>query len=172
MVIIERKVKNQAQIFEAEPTICKLGEIGFTNLYILAKNYYHIKIPIYNTTGNIIKISEETIIEYLTTEVEDQSPNHISDFLQLYGYVDITLQAIYRRNKYYLLQSKQLEQINLGNLDLLQHIKMLLNKFTDIFASENKFSRTDIIQHQIKTRDVMPIKQRAYRILPASHKII
>ncbi|KAG9288492.1 hypothetical protein G9A89_015698 [Geosiphon pyriformis] len=45
-------------------------------------------------------------------------------------------------------------------------LKMLLNQFNDIFASENEFGRTDIIQHQIKTRDAMPIKQRTYRMPP------
>ncbi|KAG9287167.1 hypothetical protein G9A89_003015 [Geosiphon pyriformis] len=95
MLMIEKKVKDQAQIFEAEPTICESEEIGLTNLYIPAKNYYHIKISIYNMTGDIVKIPKETIIEYLTTKVEDQLPNHISDFSQLCKYVNITLQAIY-----------------------------------------------------------------------------
>ncbi|KAG9284754.1 hypothetical protein G9A89_001124 [Geosiphon pyriformis] len=58
--------------------------------------------------------------------------------------------------------------MNMGNLDPLQfmQLKMLLNKFNDIFISENEFGRTDIIQHQIKTGDAMPIKQQAYRIPP------
>ncbi|KAG9288702.1 hypothetical protein G9A89_004321 [Geosiphon pyriformis] len=34
-------------------------------------------------------------------------------------------------------------------------LKMLLNNFNDIFASENEFGRTGIIQHQIKTGDTM-----------------
>ncbi|KAG9297566.1 hypothetical protein G9A89_007641 [Geosiphon pyriformis] len=111
--------KNQAQIFEVEPTICESEEIGFINLYILAKNYHYIKIFIYNITGDIVEIPEKTIIRYLTIEVENQLPNHIPDFSQLCEYVDITSQAIYRRNKCYLLQSEQLKQINLGNLDPL-----------------------------------------------------
>ncbi|KAG9300179.1 hypothetical protein G9A89_000598, partial [Geosiphon pyriformis] len=41
-------------------------------------------------------------------------------------------------------------------------LKILLNNFTDIFASKNKFGRINIIQHQIKTKDIMPIKQKAY----------
>ncbi|KAG9287510.1 hypothetical protein G9A89_023882 [Geosiphon pyriformis] len=88
--------------------------------------------------------------------------------------VTIEKKTIYRQEKCYLLQPKQLEQMNLGNLDPLQYmqLKMLFNNFNDIFANENEFGRTDIIQHQIKTEDVMPIKQRAYRILPASHEII
>ncbi|KAG9306856.1 hypothetical protein G9A89_005757 [Geosiphon pyriformis] len=99
------------------------------------------KFHIYNTTGNIIEIPKGTIIGYLITEVEDQPPNHISDFLQLCGYVDITSQTIYGHSKCYLLQPEQLEQTNMGNLDPLQRIqlKMLLNNFNDIFASKNEF---------------------------------
>ncbi|KAG9289118.1 hypothetical protein G9A89_022427 [Geosiphon pyriformis] len=95
MVVIERKVKDQVQIFEAEATICKSEKIELVNLYILAKNYRHIKIPIYNNTGNIIKIPEGTIIGYLIIEIEDQLSNTIPDFLQLCGYLDITSQTIY-----------------------------------------------------------------------------
>ncbi|KAG9303797.1 hypothetical protein G9A89_018694 [Geosiphon pyriformis] len=80
MLHIKRKVKNQAQLFETEATICKSEEIGLTNLYISAKSPKNIKIPIYNTTESVIKIPKRTIIGYLTTEVEDQPPNHIPDF--------------------------------------------------------------------------------------------
>ncbi|KAG9297011.1 hypothetical protein G9A89_008597 [Geosiphon pyriformis] len=141
MLAIKKEVKNQAQLFEAEATICKSEEIGLTNLYISTNSPKNIKIFIYNTTENIIKIPKGTIIEYLTTKVEDQPPNHIPDFPQLCGYVDITLQTIYGRSKYYLLQPEQLEQINMGNLDPLQQmqLKILLNNFNDIFASKNKF---------------------------------
>ncbi|KAG9298588.1 hypothetical protein G9A89_002535, partial [Geosiphon pyriformis] len=86
MLIIKRKVKDQAQIFEVEPTICKSGEIGLTNFYIPAKNKNHIKIPIYNTIGDVIKIPKETTIRYLSTEVKEQSPNPILNFLQLCEY--------------------------------------------------------------------------------------
>ncbi|KAG9293001.1 hypothetical protein G9A89_016363 [Geosiphon pyriformis] len=96
MLVIKRKVRNQSQIFEAEPTICESRKIGITNFYILAKNYKHIKIPIYNTTGDTIEIPSRIIIKYLNTEVENQSPNTISDFPQLCKYVNITSQIIYR----------------------------------------------------------------------------
>ncbi|KAG9284809.1 hypothetical protein G9A89_003732 [Geosiphon pyriformis] len=119
MLTIERKVKGQAQMFEAETTICETREIGFTNLYISAKSLKHIKISIYNTTGDVIEIPKGTIIEYLSTEVEDQPPSTILNFPQLCRYVDITLQTIYGQEKCYLLQLKQLEQMNLENLDLL-----------------------------------------------------
>ncbi|KAG9288801.1 hypothetical protein G9A89_023098 [Geosiphon pyriformis] len=95
MLAIKKEVKDQAQLFEAEAIICKSGEIGLTNLYILANSSKNIKILIHNTTGNVIEIPKRTIIGYLTTKVEDQPPNHIPDFPQLCEYVDITSQTIY-----------------------------------------------------------------------------
>ncbi|KAG9291629.1 hypothetical protein G9A89_022048 [Geosiphon pyriformis] len=95
MLAIEKKEKDQAQIFEAEASLCKLGEVGLINLHIPAKDYSCIKIPIYNNTGNVINIPEKTTIRYLTTEIEDQPPNPIPEFPQLCGYVDITSQTIY-----------------------------------------------------------------------------
>ncbi|KAG9294413.1 hypothetical protein G9A89_001918 [Geosiphon pyriformis] len=154
--------------------IISTGEIELINLHIPAKSYSSIKIPIYNNTGNVINIPKGITIGYLTTEIEDQPPNSIPDFPQLCGYVDITSQTIYRRDECYLLQPEQLKQMNMENLDPLQcmQLKMLLNNFNNIFASENEFGRTNIIQHQIKTGNAMPIKQRAYRVPPASHEII
>ncbi|KAG9295449.1 hypothetical protein G9A89_013478 [Geosiphon pyriformis] len=95
MLALKRKVKNQAQLFKAEATICESGEIGLTNLYILVKSPKNIKIPIYNTMESVIKIPKGIIIGYLTIEVKDQPLNHIPDFLQLCGYVDIISQTIY-----------------------------------------------------------------------------
>ncbi|KAG9299398.1 hypothetical protein G9A89_014047 [Geosiphon pyriformis] len=119
MLAIKREVKNQAQLFEAKATICKSGEIGLTNLYISANSSKNIKISIYNTTRKIIEIPKGIIIGYLTTEVEDQPPNYIPNFLQLCRYVNITLHTIYKQSECYLLQLEQLEQINMGNLDPL-----------------------------------------------------
>ncbi|KAG9301081.1 hypothetical protein G9A89_012464 [Geosiphon pyriformis] len=174
ILAIKKKVKNQVQLFEAEAIICKSEKIGLTNLYILAKSSKNIKISIYNTIENVIEIPKGTIIGYLTAKVEDQPLDHIPDFPQLCGYVNITLQTIYGQSECYLLQPEQLEQINMENLDPLQQmqLKMLLGNFNDIFVNENEFGRTNIIQHQIKTGDTMPIKQRTYRVLPASHEII
>ncbi|KAG9286373.1 hypothetical protein G9A89_014539 [Geosiphon pyriformis] len=95
MLAIERKEKEQKQMFEMEATLCELREIGLINLHIPAKSYSSIKISIYNNTGNVISIPEGTTIRYLTTEVEDQPSNSIPDFPQLCGYVDITSQTIY-----------------------------------------------------------------------------
>ncbi|KAG9305548.1 hypothetical protein G9A89_003611 [Geosiphon pyriformis] len=147
MLAIKRREKEQEQIFKIETTLCKSEEIGLINLHIPAKSHNHIKILIYNNTRNIVEILEGTTLKYLTMEIEDQAPSSIPDFSQLCGYVDITSQTIYGQNKCYLLQPEQLEQINIKNLDPLQQmqLKMLLNNFNDIFASENKFGRTDII---------------------------
>ncbi|KAG9298075.1 hypothetical protein G9A89_018158 [Geosiphon pyriformis] len=90
ILAIKRKVKDQAQLFKTEATMCKSEEIRLINLYIPVKSTKNIKIPIYNIIGNVIKVLEETIIRYLTTEIEDQPPNHIPDFSQLCKYVDIT----------------------------------------------------------------------------------
>ncbi|KAG9283971.1 hypothetical protein G9A89_005478 [Geosiphon pyriformis] len=106
MIGIKREVKEQNQIFEAEPTLCKSGEIGLINLHIPVKSHNHIKIPIYNNTRNIVEIPAKTTIGYLSIEIEDQLPSTIPDFLQLCGYVDITSQMIYRRSECYLLQSE------------------------------------------------------------------
>ncbi|KAG9300765.1 hypothetical protein G9A89_023563 [Geosiphon pyriformis] len=70
ILAIEREVKNQAQIFEAEITMCKSEKIGLTNLYILAKNPKHIKILIYNTTEDVFEIPKRTTIGYLSTETK------------------------------------------------------------------------------------------------------
>ncbi|KAG9287861.1 hypothetical protein G9A89_017456 [Geosiphon pyriformis] len=72
-----------------EEKIVDKGEI------ILANSPKNIKIPIHNTTGNVIEIPKGTIIGYLTTKIEDQPPNHIPDFPQLCEYVNITSQTIY-----------------------------------------------------------------------------
>ncbi|KAG9295187.1 hypothetical protein G9A89_006168 [Geosiphon pyriformis] len=147
ILAIEKKEKKQEQIFETEANLCESREIGLINLHIPAKSYSCIKIPTYNNTGKVINILEKTTIGYLTTKIEDQLPNPIPDFSQLCGYVNITSQTIYGQDKCYLLQPKQLEQMNMRNLDPLQciQLKILFNNFNDIFASENKFSRTDII---------------------------
>ncbi|KAG9285288.1 hypothetical protein G9A89_001422, partial [Geosiphon pyriformis] len=122
IISTKRKVKDQNQIFETEAACCGSGEIGLINFHIPARNYSCIKIPIYNNTGKVIEIPEETIIRHLTTKIEDQPPNPIPDFPQLCGYVDITSQMIYKQNEYYLLQPEQLEQMNIEKLDPLQYL--------------------------------------------------
>ncbi|KAG9284880.1 hypothetical protein G9A89_003803 [Geosiphon pyriformis] len=99
MLAIEKKVKNQAQMFEAEAAICESEKVELTNFYIPAKSLKHIKIPIYNITEDIIEITKEITIKYLSTKVKEQPPNSIPVFPQLCKYVDIILQTIYGQKK-------------------------------------------------------------------------
>ncbi|KAG9301492.1 hypothetical protein G9A89_008344 [Geosiphon pyriformis] len=152
ILAIEKKEKEQEQIVEAEASLCELGEIRLINLHIPANNYSCIKIPIYNNTGNIIEIPKGTTIGYLTTAIENQPPNPIPGFPQLCGYVDITSQTIYGQDKCYLLQSKQLEQINMRNLDPLQRIqlKMLLIFSTTFLPAKTNLA--ELTSSNIKLR--------------------
>ncbi|KAG9299976.1 hypothetical protein G9A89_009704 [Geosiphon pyriformis] len=68
---IERREKEQEQIFEAEAILCESGKIGLINLHIPAKSHNHIKIPIYNNTGNVVEILEGTTLGYLIMEIKD-----------------------------------------------------------------------------------------------------
>ncbi|KAG9296953.1 hypothetical protein G9A89_003667 [Geosiphon pyriformis] len=127
MVRIKQEIKEQNQIFEAEPILCELREIGLINLYIPAKNYNHIKIPIYNNTRNVIVIPAGTTIRYLSTEIEYQPPSTIPDFPQLCGYVDITSQTIYEQSKYY----KKLNGVIRGDSYPIPQIQELFDAFAD-----------------------------------------
>ncbi|KAG9295822.1 hypothetical protein G9A89_009051 [Geosiphon pyriformis] len=142
MLTIKREVKDQAQLFEAEATICELGEIGLTNLYISAKSPKNIKIPIYNTTEKVIKIPKRTIIGYLT-----KLRFRFSTTLQICGH--------YITNH---LRIKQILSVPTRTIGTDEH-------------RESRLTSTDITK-DIKTGDEMPIKQKAYRVPPASHKII
>ncbi|KAG9304104.1 hypothetical protein G9A89_006014 [Geosiphon pyriformis] len=98
-IVDQKKIISMGQTISIPPydqyMIGIKWEIGFINLYIPAKEYSHIKIPIYNNTENIIVILAGTTIRYLSTEIEDQPPSTILDFPQLCGYVDIISQTIY-----------------------------------------------------------------------------
>ncbi|KAG9306813.1 hypothetical protein G9A89_005714 [Geosiphon pyriformis] len=87
---------DQIQIFETKATLCESRKIGLVNLYISAKNHRHIKIPIYNNMGDTIEIPERTTIGYLITEIENQLPNTILNFLQLCRYLRRMLSALTR----------------------------------------------------------------------------
>ncbi|KAG9300241.1 hypothetical protein G9A89_011314 [Geosiphon pyriformis] len=84
---------NMAEKKITEAILCESKKIRLVNLYIPAKNYDYIKIPIYNNTGDIIEIPEGTTIGYLTTEIKDQLPNTIPDFPQLCEYIRRILSA-------------------------------------------------------------------------------
>ncbi|KAG9298559.1 hypothetical protein G9A89_018918 [Geosiphon pyriformis] len=142
---VNRKIQDQALLFEASPEICSLANVA--NLYLLAKAHKHFKISIHNPTKDVIEISKGTLIGSISADSQNpEKPQSIPDFAQLFLFCDITL---------------QINKLNLENLSTLQQIqlKVLLNQYANVFASKNEFGRTDIVKHQIDTEDARPIKQ-------------
>ncbi|KAG9302276.1 hypothetical protein G9A89_008767 [Geosiphon pyriformis] len=154
------QIQDQALLFEASPEICSLADIA--NLYLLAKAHKHFKIPIHNLTEDVIKIPEGTLVSSISTDIQNpEKPQSIPDFAQLFLFCDIILQVWNLPKKSYLFTPEKINKLNLGNLSTLQQIqfKVLLNQYADVFVSENKFGRTNIVKHQIDTEDARLIKQ-------------
>ncbi|KAG9291143.1 hypothetical protein G9A89_013015 [Geosiphon pyriformis] len=113
-----------------------------TNLYLPAKAYKHFRILIYNPTKDIIEILKGTLIGFISPDIQN-------------------------------LEKPQLIS-DFVQLFLFCNItsQILLNQYADVFASKNEFGCTNIIKHQIDTRDARPIKQQTYRILPSGDNLI
>lgn len=67
--------------------------------------------------------------------------------------------------------SRSVPDVHLNHSELTteqrQQLETLLLTYRDIFsANDHDYGRTDIVRHSIKTTDVPPIKQRAYRTSP------
>ncbi|KAG9302624.1 hypothetical protein G9A89_007328 [Geosiphon pyriformis] len=92
-----------------------------------------------------------------------EKPQSISNFAQLFLFCDII----------YLFTPEEINKLNLGNLSILQQmqLKVLLNQYADVFASENEFGHT-IIKHQINTEAARLIKQQAYQVPPSGNNLI
>ncbi|KAG9295833.1 hypothetical protein G9A89_009062 [Geosiphon pyriformis] len=145
---------NQALLFEASPEICSLANVA--NLYLPAKAHKHFKISIHNPTEDVIEIPEGTLISSISTDSQNpEKPQSISDFTQLFLFCNITSQVWNLPKKSYLFTSEDINKLNLGNLSTLQQmqLKVFLNQYADVFASENEFRCTDIMKHQIDTGD-------------------
>ncbi|KAG9291452.1 hypothetical protein G9A89_021871 [Geosiphon pyriformis] len=83
---------NQALLFKASPEICSLANVA--NLYLLAKAHKHFKIPIHNSTEDVIEISEGTLIGSISADSQNpEKPQSIPDFAQLFLFCNITLQV-------------------------------------------------------------------------------
>ncbi|KAG9285766.1 hypothetical protein G9A89_013191 [Geosiphon pyriformis] len=153
-------IQDQVLLFRTSPKICFLANVA--NLYLPAKAYKHFKIPIYNPTEDVIEIPKRTLVSFISTDIQNpEKPQSISDFTQLFLFCDITSQVWNLPKESYLFTSEEINKLNLGNLSILQQIqlKVLLNQYADVFASENEFGHTDIVKHQIDTRDTQLIKQ-------------
>ncbi|KAG9288764.1 hypothetical protein G9A89_023061 [Geosiphon pyriformis] len=89
---VNKRIQNQALVFEADPEICLLADI--TNLYLSAKAYKHFKILIHNSTEDIIEISEETLIGSISSDIQNSEKLHpILDFIQLFLFCNIISQV-------------------------------------------------------------------------------
>ncbi|KAG9302634.1 hypothetical protein G9A89_007338 [Geosiphon pyriformis] len=88
---IKRTIKNINLIFELHPKTCQQFLIGLTNLFIPADKTQWIKIPITNTTEELIYIPENTIMGYLRTELENMStPQEFLNFPEIALYCELT----------------------------------------------------------------------------------
>ncbi|KAG9297984.1 hypothetical protein G9A89_018812 [Geosiphon pyriformis] len=148
------QIQDQALLFEARPEICSL--VNVANLYLSAKAHKHFKILIYNLTKNVIEIPERTLISFISTDIQNpEKPQSIPDFAQLFLFCDIILQVWNLPKESYLFTPEEINKLNLRNLSILQQmqLKVLLNQYANVFASENKFRCTNIVKHQIDTGD-------------------
>ncbi|KAG9307778.1 hypothetical protein G9A89_023343 [Geosiphon pyriformis] len=142
------------------PKICSLADVA--NLYLLAKAHKHFKIPIHNPTEDVIEIPKGTLISSISTDSQNpEKSQFIPDFAQLFLFCDITSQVWNLPKESYLFTPEEINKLNLGNLSTLQQmqLKVLLNQYANVFASENEFGCTDIMKHQIDTIDAQLIKQ-------------
>ncbi|KAG9299701.1 hypothetical protein G9A89_013061 [Geosiphon pyriformis] len=140
--------------------ICSLTDIA--NLYLSAKAHKHFKISIHNLTKDVIKIPEGILVSSISANIQNlEKPQSIPDFAQLFLFCDITSQVKNLPKESYLFMPKEINKLNLGNLNTLQQmqLKILLNQYANIFASKNEFGCMDIVKHKIDTRDAQPIKQ-------------
>ncbi|KAG9292899.1 hypothetical protein G9A89_016261 [Geosiphon pyriformis] len=142
------QIQDQALLFEASPKICFLANVA--NLYLPAKVHKHFKISIHNPTEDVIEIPKETLISFISTDIQNpEKPQFISDFTQLFLFCDITSQVWNLPKESYLFTPEEINKLNLGNLSTLQQmqLKVLLNQYADVFASKNEFGCTDIVKH-------------------------
>ncbi|KAG9287683.1 hypothetical protein G9A89_004086 [Geosiphon pyriformis] len=157
---MNQKIQDQALLFEASSKICSLANVA--NLYLPAKAHKHFKILIHNPTEDVIEIPKETLIGSISANIQNpEKPQFIPDFAQLFLFCDIISQVWNLPKESYLFTSEEINKLNLGNLSTLQQmqLKVLLNQYADVFASENEFKHTDIMKHQIDTGDTQLIKQ-------------
>ncbi|KAG9304601.1 hypothetical protein G9A89_020165 [Geosiphon pyriformis] len=106
---------------------------------------------------------------------QDENPQIVSNFIEIIRHTLFPNPNIISNTENYHFLKEKLSQINMGPLESQQQrqLKQLIAEFADIFAKNNNdLGKTDIVQHQIHTRDASPKKQQAYRVPPASHQFI
>ncbi|KAG9299042.1 hypothetical protein G9A89_020355 [Geosiphon pyriformis] len=134
---IKRTIKDINLIFEPHPKTCQQFSIGLTNLFIPANKTQWIKIPITNTTEELIYIPENTIMRYLGTELENAlTPQEILNFPKIALYCELTSINWQQPLECYQFTPEELAKLNIGtiNPDQQQQLKALILKYSDIFS--------------------------------------
>ncbi|KAG9289991.1 hypothetical protein G9A89_010297 [Geosiphon pyriformis] len=83
----------------------------------------------------------------------------VSNFIEIVRHTLLSNPNINPTTENYHLLEKKLSRINMSFLEPQQQrqLKQLITEFADIFAKDNNdLGKTDIVQHQIHTRDALP----------------
>ncbi|KAG9288710.1 hypothetical protein G9A89_004329 [Geosiphon pyriformis] len=95
---------------------------------------------------------------------QQKLPQIIPDFSEIIGHLIPKTNSNPSFENYHVVIEK-LSRINMEQLEPQQQtqLKELIAEFTDIFAeNNNNLGRTDLVQHQIYTRNAKPRRQQAY----------
>ncbi|KAG9307751.1 hypothetical protein G9A89_023316 [Geosiphon pyriformis] len=163
---IESKEKIAQAIFLS---LVKIGK------FVLVENHKELIQTTRRIFEELIYISENTIMRYLGTELENVStPQEILNFPKIALYCELTSINWQQPLECYQFMPEKLAKLNIGTMDLdqQQQLKALILKYSDIFSRNGKFGRTNLVQHQIPTEDTRPEKQCVYCVPPIEHNFI
>ncbi|KAG9291813.1 hypothetical protein G9A89_012098 [Geosiphon pyriformis] len=115
---IKRTIKEKDLIFKLYPKTCQQFFIGLTNFFIPVDKAQWIKIPITNTTEELIYIPEDTIIGYLGMELENASTlQEILNFPEIVLYCELTSINWQQPLECYQFMPEELAKLNIGTMD-------------------------------------------------------
>ncbi|KAG9304142.1 hypothetical protein G9A89_019704 [Geosiphon pyriformis] len=121
LTLMNRKIQDQALLFEASPEIYSLADVA--NLYLLAKAHKHFKILIHNLTEDVIKIPKETLVSSISTDIQNsEKPQSIPNFAQLFLFCDITSQYadVFASENEFGCTNMMKHQIDMGDARLIK----------------------------------------------------
>ncbi|KAG9290086.1 hypothetical protein G9A89_010392 [Geosiphon pyriformis] len=133
-----------------------------------------IYLPLINISGLQLVNNREQLGKS-ERGTQDENPQIVSNFIEIVKHTLLPNPNIIPTTENYHLLEEKLSQINMGLLEPQQQrqLKQLIAEFADIFAKDNNdLGKTDIVQHQIHTRNALPKRQQAYRMPPANHQFI
>ncbi|KAG9302867.1 hypothetical protein G9A89_022283 [Geosiphon pyriformis] len=153
------KPTNTQQIFESNKQICLKHEILIPNVYI-PKRIKKFQVIFYNPNNYPIVLLNKLEIGIIYSNIfQDKNPQIVSNFIEIIRHTLLPNPNIIFTTKNYHLLEEKLFQINMGLLKPQQQrqLKQLIAEFANIFAKDNNYlGKTDIVQHQIHTEDVLP----------------